>query len=76
MVQYYHALPPEASGDKERYIDAVCAMIPPIAREGLADAVDAFCEGIAFSPAQTARRTHPVRPQFVRGAKARPNTAP
>ena len=30
-------------------------MIPEIAREGLADAVDAFCEGIAFSPAQTAR---------------------
>jgi imidazolonepropionase len=49
-----HALPPEANGDKERYIDAVCAMVPPIAREKLADAVDAFCEGIAFSPAQTA----------------------
>jgi imidazolonepropionase len=50
-----HALPPEANGDKERYIDAVCAMVPLIAREKLADAVDAFCEGIAFSPAQTAR---------------------
>ncbi len=50
-----HALPPEADGDKERYIDEVCAMIPTIAREKLADAVDAFCEGIAFSPAQTAR---------------------
>jgi imidazolonepropionase len=50
-----HALPPEASGDKDRYIDEVCAMIPAIAREKLADAVDAFCEGIAFSPAQTAR---------------------
>jgi len=50
-----HALPPEADGDKERYIDAVCAMIPAVAREGLADAVDAFCEGIAFSPAQSAR---------------------
>src|SRR5215831_19152113 len=50
-----HALPPEANGDKERYIDTVCAMIPVIARERLADAVDAFCEGIAFSPAQTAR---------------------
>jgi imidazolonepropionase len=50
-----HALPPEANGDKERYIDEVCAMIPAIAREGLADAVDAFCEGIAFSPEQTAR---------------------
>jgi len=50
-----HALPPEANGDKERYIDEVCAMIPAIAREGLADAVDAFCENIAFSPQQTAR---------------------
>jgi imidazolonepropionase len=50
-----HALPPEANGGKDRYIDDVCAMIPSIAREGLADAVDAFCEAIAFSPAQTAR---------------------
>ena len=50
-----HALPPEADGDKERFIDEVCAMIPAIAREKLADAVDAFCEGIAFSPEQTAR---------------------
>jgi imidazolonepropionase len=49
-----HALPPEA-GDKERYIDEVVAMIPAVAREGLADAVDAFCEGIAFSPEHTAR---------------------
>src|SRR5712691_3464453 len=50
-----HALPPEANGDKERYIDEVCALIPALAREQLADAVDAFCEGIAFTPAQTAR---------------------
>jgi imidazolonepropionase len=50
-----HALPPEANGDKERYIDEVCAMIPAIARDRLADAVDAFCESIAFSPEQTAR---------------------
>jgi imidazolonepropionase len=49
-----HALPPEA-GDKDRYIAEVCAMIPDIARDGLADAVDAFCEGIAFSPEQVAR---------------------
>jgi imidazolonepropionase len=49
-----HALPPEAS-DKERYIDQVVAMIPAVARDSLADAVDAFCEGIAFSPEQTAR---------------------
>lgn len=50
-----HALPPEANGDKERYIDEVCAMIPAIAHDRLADAVDAFCENIAFSPEQTAR---------------------
>jgi imidazolonepropionase len=50
-----HALPPEANGDKDRYIDEVCAMLPAIAREKLADAVDAFCETIAFSPEQTAR---------------------
>ena len=49
-----HALPPEA-GDKDRYIDDVCAMIPDIARDKLADAVDAFCEGIAFSPKQVTR---------------------
>ncbi len=51
-----HALPPEAEDDKDRYIDLVCnAMIPAIAAEGLAKAVDAFMEGIAFSPEQTAR---------------------
>jgi imidazolonepropionase len=51
-----HALPPEAQGDKDAYIDLVCReMIPAVAREHLADAVDAFCEGIAFSPAQTER---------------------
>ena len=49
-----HALPPEADG-KDAYIDAVCAMLPLLAGEGLVDAVDAFCEGIAFSPAQTER---------------------
>jgi imidazolonepropionase len=50
-----HALPPEAKGDKDAYIDQVCGMIPALAKERLADAVDAFCEGIAFSPQQTAR---------------------
>ena len=50
-----HALPHDAA-DKDAYIDSVCNdMIPAVAREKLADAVDAFCEGIAFSPAQTAR---------------------
>ena len=50
-----HAVPPEARDDKELYVGQVCAMIPVIAREKLADAVDAFCERIAFSPEQTAR---------------------
>ncbi|HZH52507.1 MAG TPA: imidazolonepropionase [Microvirga sp.] len=50
-----HALPPEANGDKDAFIDKICKeMLPAIAREGLADAVDSFCEGIAFSPEQTA----------------------
>jgi len=51
-----HALPPEAGGDKDRYIDLVCReMLPAVAQAGLADAVDAFMEGIAFSAEQTAR---------------------
>lgn len=51
-----HALPPEADGDKDRYIDLVCReMLPAVAQAGLADAVDAFMEGIAFSGDQTAR---------------------
>jgi imidazolonepropionase len=51
-----HALPPEAGGDKDRYIDLVCnEILPAVARAGLADAVDAFMEGIAFSAEQTAR---------------------
>jgi imidazolonepropionase len=51
-----HALPPEAEGDKDRYIDLVCGeMLPAVAKAGLADAVDGFMEGIAFSGEQTAR---------------------
>jgi imidazolonepropionase len=51
-----HALPPEAGGDKDAYIDAVTrTMLPALASDGLVDAVDAFCEGIAFSPAQVSR---------------------
>ena len=51
-----HALPPEAGGDRDAYIADICTrQLPAIAAEGLADAVDAFCEGIAFSPEQTAR---------------------
>jgi imidazolonepropionase len=50
-----HALPPEAAG-ADAYVDLVCTeMIPAVAEEGLAEAVDAFCESIGFSPDQTAR---------------------
>jgi imidazolonepropionase len=51
-----HALPPEYAGDPDGYIALVCdTMIPAVAADGLADAVDAFCEGIGFSAAQTER---------------------
>ena len=51
-----HALPPEWAGDADGYIASVCdEMLPVIATAGLADAVDAFCEGIGFSPAQVTR---------------------
>lgn len=49
-----HALPPECSS-KDEYIAVVCKMLLQIAGEGLADAVDGFCEGIAFSPEQISR---------------------
>jgi len=48
-----HALPPEYAGRADDYVSLVCEqMIPAAAAEGLADAVDVFCEGIGFSPAQ------------------------
>lgn len=51
-----HALPPEYADAPDDYIDHVCfQMIPAVAAEGLADAVDVFCEGIGFTPAQTRR---------------------
>ncbi len=51
-----HALPPEAAGDKDRYSRLVAeTMLPALHAEGLVDAVDGFCEGIAFSPEQIAR---------------------
>lgn len=50
-----HALPPEAAGDKDTYIAKVAGeMMYAVARDKLADAVDGFCEGIAFSPEQIA----------------------
>lgn len=49
-----HAVPPEYAGRADEYVDLVCGSMIPAA-VGLADAVDAFCEGIGFSPAQSAR---------------------
>jgi len=51
-----HALPPEYAGRSGDYIDLVCSeMLPALAAEGLVDAVDVFCERIAFSLAETER---------------------
>ena len=51
-----HALPPEYRGRPDDYVDLVCAsMLPALAAEGLVDAVDVFCENIAFSVAQCER---------------------
>ncbi len=51
-----HALPGDYAGRSDAYVDYVCAeLIPAAARAGLADAVDAYCEGIAFSAAQVER---------------------
>ena len=48
-----HALPPEFEGRPDDYIAAVCEWLPVLHGQGLVDAVDVFCENIAFSPAQT-----------------------
>lgn len=50
-----HALPPEYEGRADDYVGEVCRMLPVLAAEGLVDAVDAFCEHLAFSPAQVER---------------------
>ena len=51
-----HAVPPEYAGREDAYIDDVCIPTLRLAHaQGLVDAVDAFCEGIAFQPSQVAR---------------------
>ena len=51
-----HAVPPEFVGRQSDYVDEVCVRtLPAIAQAGLADAVDAFCENIAFTPSETRR---------------------
>ena len=50
-----HALPPEFAGRPDDYVDEVLRMLPVLQAEDLVDAVDGFCERIAFSPAQMTR---------------------
>ncbi|MEX0278027.1 MAG: imidazolonepropionase [Ruegeria sp.] len=51
-----HAIPPEYTGRGDVYIEEVCIPTLKTAHaEGLVDAVDGFCEGIAFAPNQIAR---------------------
>ncbi|MBN8553699.1 MAG: imidazolonepropionase [Caulobacterales bacterium] len=51
-----HALPPEFKDNRSGYIDLICnQIIPAAAQAGLADAVDAFCESIGFTPAEVER---------------------
>ncbi len=51
-----HALPPEYQDKSDAYIEHICTeMLPKLHQEGLVDAVDAFCEYLAFSPAQVER---------------------
>jgi imidazolonepropionase len=50
-----HTVPPEFEGRAGAYVDAVCEWLPALQAEGLVDAVDAFCDRIGFTPAQTRR---------------------
>jgi imidazolonepropionase len=50
-----HALPPEYAGRPDAYIDAACTWLAEQHARGLVDAVDAFCDTIGFTPAQTRR---------------------
>jgi imidazolonepropionase len=50
-----HTLPPEYECRADAYVDAVCSWLPLLQAEGLVDAVDAFCDRIAFTNAQTRR---------------------
>ncbi len=61
-----HAVPPEFGDRADDYVDVVCReTIPAAARAGLADAVDAFCETIAFTSAQTRRVFESARAQSL-----------
>ncbi len=57
-----HALPPEFEGRADAYIDFLCQdSLPSMAAEGLVDAVDAFCDRIGFTPAQTRKMFEAAR---------------
>ncbi len=57
-----HALPPEFAGRADDYIEHLCReMLPQLVQAGLVDAVDAFCEKIGFSRAQTEKLFHAAR---------------
>lgn len=48
-----HGFPPEFKENPQGWIDIICnRLLPQVKAEGLADAVDAFCEHLAFSPEQ------------------------
>ena len=51
-----HALPPDYRSNRKAFVDLVVNdMLPALVTDGLVDAVDAFCEGIAFAPSEVAR---------------------
>lgn len=54
-----HTIPPEFENNPDRYIDLICdEILPRVVEHDLADAVDAYCESIAFSPAQIEKLFH------------------
>jgi imidazolonepropionase len=62
-----HALPPEFAGRADDYITEICGhMLPALAREGLVDAVDAFCENIGFTREQVTRLFNAATIQGIR----------
>lgn len=51
-----HTVPPEYADNSNAYIDLICTdLLPEVARRNLADAVDAYCESIAFNVEQVGR---------------------
>jgi imidazolonepropionase len=62
-----HALPPEFAGRADAYVDEICRnILPTLVKEGLVDAVDAFCESIGFTRDQCTRIFNAAAVQGVR----------